>query len=168
MVNLKPFAIVPLSKLRAVTVHPSQQIYVGTTEQFIDSCEWGVQKLVAFKNGQIIGYLKVDFAYSNSYYFASAHSVGLRTVVIGEHFQAKGLGQAMLQQAIFYVQSNYPAIRLVYLTVNLKNSGAYRCYQRVGFKDSGELFLFGGAGPQHIMHYRLDSLAVNENEVVKG
>lgn len=64
MVNLKPLAIIPLSKLRAVKVHLSQQVYVGTIEQFIDSCEWGVHKLGAFKNGQIIGYLKVDFAYT--------------------------------------------------------------------------------------------------------
>ncbi len=40
------------------------------------------------------------------------------------------------------------------LTVNVRNQVARRLYLRHGFSDSGQLYLGGNAGPQHVL--RLD------------
>ncbi|MFO7804729.1 MAG: GNAT family N-acetyltransferase, partial [Paracoccaceae bacterium] len=54
-----------------------------------------------------------------------------------------------------YLRQHYPQARGIFLTVNLRNVGARDIYLRGGFNDTGEQYLEGGAGPQHILYLPL-------------
>ena len=41
-------------------------------------------------------------------------------------------------------------MRRIVLSVNVRNPVAIRTYARAGFADTGELYLGGTAGPQHV------------------
>ena len=49
----------------------------------------------------------------------------------------------------------YPHADGIGLTVNCKNLHAYKLYELGGFIDTGELYLGGRSGPQHIMRRKL-------------
>ena len=49
------------------------------------------------------------------------------------------------------VTRELPGARTVVLTVNVRNQVARQLYLRHGFTDTGELYLGGSAGPQHVL-----------------
>ncbi|WP_370737075.1 GNAT family N-acetyltransferase [Vibrio ruber] len=69
------------------------------------------------------------------------------------------MGQGIATQAInllpAYVAQYYPDFEVLQLTVNCRNKAAYHCYSKCGFEDTGELYLSGPAGPQHIMQRKV-------------
>ncbi|MEH3078568.1 MAG: GNAT family N-acetyltransferase [Quadrisphaera sp.] len=83
-------------------------------------------------------------------------AVLLRSFVIGEQHQGRGLGTAAARAAVALAPATTPAARLVVLTVNERNHAGLRAYAKAGFADVGR-YLGGHAGPQRAMTARCGS-----------
>lgn len=109
---------------------------------------------VARQGQEAVAFFKIDRDYAPSHDFALAHGWGLRGLLVGGQYQGRGLGRSLLAALPGYLGRCYPGQRLYYLTVNCRNTRAYRAYVLAGWRDHGGLYLKGRAGPQHIL--RLD------------
>ncbi|ANO32802.1 acetyltransferase [Vibrio breoganii] len=106
-------------------------------------------------HGLVVGFFKLDTAYASTYSFCSKNSIGLRTLALDQRQQGKGLGTKSVEALGDYLANHYQSYDFVYLTVNCKNPAAVACYRKGGFEDTGELYLGGEAGPQHVMRRKI-------------
>jgi hypothetical protein len=53
------------------------------------------------------------------------------------------------------VRRNFPGVRSVVLTVDVRNVAARTAYLCGGFVDAGERYLGGSLGPQHVLRLEL-------------
>lgn len=140
-----------LAEVAELQVAPQQVQFVGTIEEIMVNIDHLIHPHVMLFNDQVVGFFLIDTTYSAHYKFAVAGSLGLRAFFVSERFQGRGIGKQAVQQLNTYLSIHYPHYDTVYLTVNCKNPAAKHCYESGGFIDTGELYLGGDAGPQHIM-----------------
>lgn len=74
--------------------------------------------------------------------------------MIDRRYQGRGIASAAVALLADYIPNLY-AVQDLYLTVNMANPAAARCYLNGGFVDTGQVWEKGIAGPQHIMHLPL-------------
>jgi RimJ/RimL family protein N-acetyltransferase len=77
--------------------------------------------------------------------------VTLLSFMIDARQQGKGYASRSLAQLPQLAKETFPHICSIGLSVNCRNTQAYRLYEKNGFRDIGELYHGGSAGPQHIM-----------------
>ena len=142
-------------QVRQLTIHPHQQPFIGDLDALLQSQQPGVSRHVMVQDGQTVGFFRLDAQFSASHPFAPEGALGLRSFFVGSNYQGQGLARQALQAMPAYIHHlGLPASQL-YLTVNCKNDAAYQLYQRSGFVATGELYLGGSYGPQHIMYLAL-------------
>ena len=146
------------TQVRALQLDPEQRPYVGDTDAILQSLgRDGLTGHVMVDGDTAVGFFRLDQQFANSHPFAPPSSVGLRSFFVGNQHQGRGYAkQALLALPQYLPQQGISAAQLM-LTVNCKNVSAYQLYQRCNFVDTGELYLDGGFGPQHIMVVRLQS-----------
>lgn len=110
---------------------------------------------VMLLDDELVGFFFLDFGYAAHHDFCPSNSVGVRMVMVDERYQGQGVATAALGQLPDYIRQTYPQVQFLYLTVNCRNPGAYRCYRNCGFQDTKELYYGGPVGPQHIMYIKL-------------
>ncbi len=76
------------------------------------------------------------------------------TLAVDRKYQRRGIGKKLLEHTISEIQGGYDCLCL---TVNVRNTSAKTMYLKYGFKDSGELYRGGTAGPQNILIFPLSS-----------
>lgn len=144
-----------IAAIRKVSIEDEQLRFAGTSEEFLQDSTDTVHLHVIKLDGLIVGFFKLDTAYSEHYPFCPPDGIGLRFFVIDKAQQGKGLGSRVVKALFGYLKMSYSGFNSVYLTVNCKNTVARACYLKGGFEDSGELYLGGLAGPQHIMRRKI-------------
>lgn len=77
-------------------------------------------------------------------------TVLLRAFYVAPAHQGRGYARAAVAQVADFVRVHAPEINRVVLTVNQANPAAIRSYLAGGFSDTGEMYLGGDAGPQHV------------------
>ncbi|MEL6423276.1 MAG: GNAT family N-acetyltransferase, partial [Pseudomonadota bacterium] len=82
--------------------------------------------------------------------------VAIRNFFVAPHAQGRGVGTNACRAAHALVRREYPTAKGICLTVNCRNRAAYRVYEKAGFVDTGELYVGGRSGPQHIMLVTFD------------
>ena len=103
-----------------------------------------------------VGFYRLDFAPTIvARRSIGEASVGLRAFFLDVDWQGRGLGTRAVQACCEDVQARHPDRRLLALNVNCRNVTAINAYRKAGFVDTGELYLGGSAGPQHLMVRRL-------------
>ena len=133
---------------------PGQADFVGAIGDMVTD-PLPARDFHAVRDGdQVVGFFKIDRDYAPTHDFAAPHGWGLRGLLVGAQFQGRGLGRALLAALPGYLATRYPGQRLYYLTVNCRNTLAYRAYLNAGWQDAGGLYHGGSSGPQHIL--RLD------------
>jgi RimJ/RimL family protein N-acetyltransferase len=155
MVTIKKAKLKDYAELMALEVTEQQQPFVSDFASLYEQRTPALEFYVINKNTQVLGFFIIDIGYSKKYTFAGNQELGLRNLLIGKQFQGHGYGVQALTRLTDYVYGAYPDITSLCLTVNKKNTGAYRCYVKAGFVDSGELYYGGEAGPQHIMRKKI-------------
>ena len=137
--------------VKAVSLFEDQILFAATAEDFLESESATMHLHVIKQDDHIVGFFKIDIAYFRDVDFCSENCIGLRTFVIDQKLQGKGIGKQALMALFTYLAKYYSNYQRVYLTVNCKNTVARRCYEKAGFAFTGERYLGGLFGPQEIM-----------------
>ena len=155
MLELKALHANDMANVSRLSVSKEQLPFVGTIEEIMSSKSDGCDCHLVTSNNDVIGFLIADTTYSQRYDFAKQDEVGVRGFFIDENHQGKGYGKAAVTLPGNYFKSTYPTRSGIVLTVNCKNPAAYNCYKAADFKDNGDMYLGGAAGPQNIMRLKL-------------
>ncbi|BDU18380.1 GNAT family N-acetyltransferase [Lysobacter auxotrophicus] len=141
-------------RVRELRVAPDQYRYVGdTTFNLGDTLRDPMSEAMAvIADDAVVGFYRLDFA-PNAVVGRSLGmpSVGLRAFAIDHRQQGRGFGQAAMRACCDDLRERHPEREVLVLTVNCINAPAISAYLKSGFKDTGELFHGGSAGPQHVM-----------------
>ena len=156
MISIEKYSEKWKFEISQLSVKPEQAIFtVGKISDVILSLKEHEHPHVIVEDGKVAGFFLFDLSYSDTYQFGSLKSLGIRSLLIDQRFQGRGVATEALNQLPRYVVANYPEFEALQLTVNCRNKAAYGCYQKCGFEDTNELYVGGPAGPQHIMQKRL-------------
>lgn len=155
MIRLEKLKAPEITEVRSIAVHDDQVKFVGTAKEFLADSDDATHLHVIKHNDQVVGCFKIDIAYAESYDFCIEGSIGLRAFLIDAKHQGRGLGTLAVKALLPYLKENYANYPRIYLTVNAKNPAAHSCYQKAGFHETGEQYLGGAAGPQHIMYWEI-------------
>lgn len=113
----------------------------------------------AEKDGQMLGYLKVNFAEAQSEILDPA-SLEIERIYVLQEYQGKQVGFSLYQQALaIAIERKSPYI---WLGVWEKNPRAMRFYRKQGFVEFGEHLFQLGEDAQRDVLMRLNILSTNE------
>ena len=155
MIALAPLAKEDPGPVAHIAVRPDQEPFCGTIAGHFDENDADVDFHQILRNQSVVGFFKIDRAYHTRYDFVRPDEIGLRGVMIDLGEQGRGTGTAAIAALRDYLPRHYPGVPSVVLTVNDINPPAITAYLRAGFTDTGERYLGGRLGPQHIMRMRL-------------
>lgn len=153
MIKLEKLNESHVAEVSSIAVHDDQVKFVGTAKEFLADRNEAIHLHVIKHNDQVVGCFKIDIAYADGYDFCTGGSIGLRTFLIDAKQQGRGLGTLAVKALFPYLKEHYANYPRIYLTVNCKNPAAHTCYQKAGFYETGEHYLGGAAGPQHVMYW---------------
>lgn len=140
-----------ISLIKLIELDDKHEKFASSVDEFLHSGSDYVHLFIIRLNQAVIGFFKLDVQYSKSHQFCTTKDLGLRTLAIDKRFQGQGLGFLSLKKLSSYLSDHYSEFQSVYLTVNHKNAAAISLYEKAGFEYTGENYLEGPAGPQHIM-----------------
>jgi GNAT superfamily N-acetyltransferase len=138
----------------ALAVHPGQLPFVGhVSDSLADVHVCPESEALALLHEEaVVGYVRIDRrATALGDHPLAEGAVALRSFLIDASRQGQGLGGAALEAIRRYVTVRHPDRKRILLTVNVRNAQAVRSYLRAGYRDSGELYHGGRAGPQHVL-----------------
>lgn len=155
VITIYPLDTALESDILNIQADNEQVAFSASPHVFLENMVDGLLPFVIFKDRKVIGYFKLDTLLSQKQNYCPANSIGLCTLLIDKKMQGKGVGTQSLISTVEYVKAHFKQYDYLYLTVNCKNLAAYRCYLKAGFEDTGQLYLGGPVGPQHIMRVSL-------------
>ncbi|CAG9296467.1 GNAT family N-acetyltransferase [Celerinatantimonas diazotrophica] len=132
-----------------------EKFIVGNADEVIAALQQHEHPHVIIENDQVVGFFFLDLLYSKTHHFTHSKALGVRALVVDYRFQGRGIATKAITSLPDYARLNYPQFEVLQLTVNCRNTAAYDCYAKCGFEDTGQLYLGGPAGPQHIMQRSL-------------
>lgn len=145
MITFLPLTPDDLPRVAHIAVHPDQVTFSGTIQRAFDSPTPDMDAYAIQHGGAVVGFFRIDRAYSQIHSFAPSTALGLRTVMVDASRQGMGIGRSLCQMLPAYLREHYPRACSLWLTVNLRNPGAVRAYVKGGFVDTGEHWLGGDA-----------------------
>ena len=155
MIEIKKLQSTDIAAVKNVQLASEQIKFASTSEEFLLGGSETIHLHIIKYEGQVVGFFKLDTDYCANYDFCPKAGIGLRTLAIDKSCQGKGIGKAAVLAISSYVKHTYPKYQFIYLTVNCQNPVAEACYIKAGYEFSGEKYLGGEAGPQHIMYMNL-------------
>ena len=144
--------------VRALRVSPEQQPFVGDTGFNLEDAmrDPNSEAMAILVGATPVGFYRLDFAPTIVARRSIGEAgVGLRAFFLDAGWQGRGLGTRAVLACCDDLRTRHPDRRLLALNVNCRNVAAINAYRKAGFVDTGELYLGGGAGPQHLMVRRL-------------
>ncbi|MCP3926197.1 MAG: GNAT family N-acetyltransferase [Desulfobacterales bacterium] len=104
----------------------------------------------ALVNGQIVGFFTIELSNPTVNFKEEDFSCWMDSFHIAEIHHGKGYAKDILKMLPKILRKEYKYLKLLNLTVNLRNKAAISLYLKCGFSDTGEIYKGGPAGPQHI------------------
>ncbi|KQI68929.1 hypothetical protein AN189_08800 [Loktanella sp. 3ANDIMAR09] len=153
-VTLTPFTDDQRAAVSALAVAPDQVQFSGQPAQMIQPQD-RIDVHLIHADATLVGMFRIDHDFAREHPQVPSGAYGLRSMIVDQHHQGRGIGTAMIRALPAYMAQHYPAAAQIYLTVNLRNPGARRSYLNGGFTDTGEHYLGGDVGPQHILRMDL-------------
>ena len=141
--------------LRGINVSADQVNFSGQPSEVIDLADPLIDVHVIRYGDQVAGMFRIDRGFHRHSLFAASTTFGLRTFLVDQRLQGRGIATSCCMQLRPYLAGLYPQAEAILLTVNLKNPAARRVYLAGGFVDTGAQFMDGGFGPQHILKLAL-------------
>ena len=134
-----------------INISDEQLVYVASPEEFLQDNKSCYDYFVIEHEGEVVGFFKIDRAYSDVMPFCPKEGLGLRDYVVAPSYQGKGIGTKSIVALVKYLSENYKSFSELYLTVACKNKGAERCYIKGGFVPNEDLYHGWVGGPQYVM-----------------
>ncbi|WP_372882871.1 GNAT family N-acetyltransferase [Psychromonas sp.] len=156
MVSIEKLSDAHIESVLKITLAEEQMKFAGAAEEFLADGNDTTHLHVIKSYDEVVGFFKIDITYAFTHEFCADNGIALRTFVIDVNHQGKGIGTASVKALFSYLKANYSAYNSIYLTVNCLNRAAQACYQKGGFEITGEKYLGGEAGPQHIMRGKIN------------
>lgn len=137
-----------LDQVRMIEVQEEQRDFVDPIIQVLEAHTGEWENHVVVADGAIIGFFQIDARVEGP---RIPGQIEFHEVRIDRHHQGRGYGKEFLKALCPYLVAMYPEASDACLSVNFRNPAAYHVYQSGGFVDTGDVYLDGGAGPQHVM-----------------
>ncbi|MBU6455231.1 MAG: GNAT family N-acetyltransferase [Cyanobacteria bacterium REEB67] len=135
-----------------VQVLANQDEFVGKVDEILANLEKSTIPFVVRSDGQDVGFFTLTPSLHDPVeQLRSNNRCTLKSFMIDARYQGKGFAATVLKMLPDLVPDVFGADLSVGLTVNCRNTQAYKLYEKNGFRDTGELYSGGSAGPQHIM-----------------
>ena len=135
-----------------VHVQPEQEQFIDPVGKALSNMTEGEVPFAVRLEGKDVGFFTLRPSHDDEVeQLRSASSCTLRSFMIDARQQGKGLAGKALAQLPGLVATTFTTATSIGLTVNCRNTQAYRLYTKNGFRDLGALYHGGAAGPQHIM-----------------
>lgn len=155
MIALVPLGPGDRARVEHLRHGPGQDRFSGSPTAAFDAAEPDVDLHAIVEAGRVVGFFKIDRGYPREHPFARPSEVGLRGFPIDHAEQGRELARAAVRALPAYVAERHPVAPSVVLTVNRSNPAGIACYLAGGFEDTGEVWLGGRSGPQHVMRMML-------------
>ncbi|EOD77739.1 Histone acetyltransferase HPA2 [Grimontia indica] len=155
MITIRKFKQEDEIDVLAILLEEEQVKFTASPENFVSDIEANIVRFVIAKDDTLVGYFKIDNDFHSDILGEDNAGVGLRSFAIDRRYQGKGIGKKAVSILASSISEEFKTFTWAYLTVNCKNEVAYQTYMKGGFEDTGELYLGGPVGPQHIMRAKL-------------
>lgn len=145
-------------QLGDVILEPEQQAFGGTPSDFVDLERDPARHVFLIYVEETltgVGSLMTG-PISAAIWPLQTPAIQLRGFVIDPKMQGRGIGTMATKEVIRLAKTIDPSATHLTLTVNQRNPGARRTYEKVGFQTLPEPYLGGPAGPQDIMFIELE------------
>lgn len=141
-------------QLEALQVSPEQAAFGGIPVTFVDQqAEADREVFLVFADTELVGVGSlVTGALDPEQWPLQSRAVQLRGIVIGQDHQGKGIGTEVSRMLTKLASELDPDAEHLTLTVNQRNPGARRTYEKAGFQTLPEPYTGGPLGPQDIMY----------------
>ena len=133
--------------------HPDQEEFSGRADQTLPLAERDPARVpyVLVEDAVPVAFLVLDRTAPEA---DPSADLLLRGFFVDAGAQGRGVATRAVARLPDVVRRDFPAVRSLVLTVDVRNPVARGVYLRGGFVDAGELYLGGSVGPQHVL--RLD------------
>ena len=148
-ITLRRYLAADRPAVLGLSVTDPQAAFVEPMAETLSTTALQRDNFVIAADDGVVGFFQIDCSSGAQ---RIANSLELHEVIVDASHQEKDMAFVFALQD--FLRREYPVWDDVCLTVNCKNMGAYRLYELGGFTDTGELYLEGRSGPQHVM--RLD------------
>jgi len=143
------------TKVGGISILPDQERFSGTPLDLFDLEDTSPNRHVFLitENNDVVG---IGTFFTGpipiSLWPPQRPAIQLLGFLIDHAMQGKGIGSRAASATLLLAPTVDPDSEVVQLTVNVKNPGARRAYEKAGFVTLDDLYLGGPAGPQHIMY----------------
>ena len=130
--------------------HPEQERFSGRADQTLPLAERDPARhpYVLLEDGAPVAFFVLDETPPDADPTADLY---LRAFFVDAAEQGRGVATRAVAALPDVVRRDFPEVRLLVLTVNVRNLAARAAYLRGGFVDAGERYLGGSLGPQHLL-----------------
>jgi RimJ/RimL family protein N-acetyltransferase len=151
-VRLAPVRPELRERLVALAPRPDQERFAGRLTETLPAAEADPERepVAILEGGEPVGFFVLHRGPAAGGLAPEARDVLLRAFLVDAAAQGRGIATRALAALPGFVAERLPGVRRIVLSVNLRNPVAIRTYARAGFADTGELYLGGAAGPQHV------------------
>ncbi|MDQ8046428.1 MAG: GNAT family N-acetyltransferase [Solirubrobacteraceae bacterium] len=101
--------------------------------------------------GVPVGFLVLDLGARSRRYARGGDEIGVHGFFVDLGHRRRGIARGAIEALPAYVAEHHPQITSIALTVVVENRPAVGAYLAGGMHDTGDLFLGGTNGPQHVM-----------------
>lgn len=106
--------------------------------------------ITIFYNEKAVGFFILDFGKDKFELTQNENSILIRSLSINPKFQGQGIGKSAMFLVTDFIQTNFPNVNEIVLTVNVKNEIAHQIYVEVGFQFEGKT-KEGRSGLQYVL-----------------
>lgn len=144
-------------KLARLELPPDQTAFGGVPERFVDlEAEPNRNAFLVYADNILVGVGSLmTGAIPPDLWPLQSKAVQLRGLAIGEQYQGQGIGTEVSRLIKPLARELAPEAEHLTLTVNQRNPGARRTYEKAGFEALPEPYVGGLLGPQDIMYVEL-------------
>ena len=139
-------------RLLGLAPRPDQERFAGRLAETLPAAEADPDRepVAILVGGEPVGFFVLAPRAGRRRPRARGRDVLLRAFLVDASAQGRGIATRALAGLPDFVAERLPGVRRIVLSVNVRNPVAIRTYARAGFADTGELYLGGTAGPQHV------------------
>lgn len=155
MITIRKAKLKDYALLMEMTVQDEQKPFVSTFGELYKNRLPEHEFYVINQGKELVGFFALDQGFGRKYTFADKHDLGLFNLCIDKQHQRNGYASEALARLVTYAYGAYANYNSICLILDKSNKGAYACFTKAGYQDTGKIFHGGESGAQHIIRKRI-------------